>query len=185
MGNTFCMARFLKQVGFFWKFPSGLLFSCSPLTVKGSSGFLGCTGTLAQTGEAFQPGIPCRRAGTRHGGTEQLCWTVQRAQRPFPGLFQAWLLCSADVQPSREGLGACCMLGTAVVSSLCITHIRNPSCQPAASRCLLTAERRAKPPRHCSCSQLSGQALFDWRKGKFLVLGIREQRPELPLHCPS
>lgn len=71
------------------------------------------------------------KAGTRQGGILsrsrgcQLWWRLQRAQRPFPalpgavaraGLFQAWLLCSAEVQPTREGLGSCCMLGTAVLS---------------------------------------------------------------------
>lgn len=186
MGNTFCRARFLKQVDFSGSFPQGSP-SAAPhpptLTAKGSTRLprlqgepVPCAELSREArpwvgqGEAFQLGIPCGRAGTRQGVTEHiprlsaLVETVQRAQSPFPallgavarpGLSQAWPLCRADVQPTREGLGACC-----------------PSCHPAVPRCLLTAERRAKPPRHCRAApalQLSGQAIiFDWRKGKFL-----------------
>lgn len=113
-------------------------------------------------------------AGDSPESTETLPWAL-------PGLAPVQCRCAAQ----QGGAGSLLHVGDSSCELLCITHIRNPSCQPAASRYLLTAERRAKPPRHCSCSQLSGQALFDWRKGKFLVLGIREQRPELPLHCPS
>lgn len=146
MGNTFCRARFLKQVDFSGSFPQGS-HSAAPhpptLTAKGSTWLPWLQGepvpwaelSWVRQGEAFQPGMPCGRAGTRQGGTEQiprlsaLVETVQRAQSPFPALLGA-VARPGLVQPTREGLGGCCMLGMVFVSSLCITHNHEPFLPP-------------------------------------------------------
>lgn len=203
MGNTSCRVRFLKQVDFSGSFPQGS-HSAAPhpptLTAKGSTRLprlqgepVPCAELSREArpwvgqGEAFQPGIPCGRAGTRQGATEHiprlsaLMETVQRAQSPFPalpgavarpGLSQAWPLCRADVQPTREGLRACCLLGMAVVSSLCITHVHEPILPPCCPQMFADSRKEGEAPRHCRAApalQLSGQAIiFDWRKGKFL-----------------
>lgn len=70
------------------------------------------------------------------------------------------------------------MLGTAAGSSLCIPQIHERA-HPAKLLMLLTAERRAKPPRHCRAAP----ALSFQDKPSFLT-GERENSwvPGIPVH---